>query len=260
LGRELASDIGTVCGKLLRATPSLEAAAVPLLDSAGIYFTPTFRHLDRGSDLPDGPEYNKSAMVFGATAAAALYRKEMIADISIDGEFFDEDFFLYREDADLSWRAQLLGWRCLYVPQAVGYHVRSVFPGNRRSVPADVNRHCVQNRFLMRIKNATWPLYLRHLVPVTYRDLGVLAYCLLSERSSLAAFPKVVQLWRRTVAKRRVLQQRRKASDAYMEQWFGVRPVILPVDLPRPANIGDAVPATARMPARAGGGGQYRSM
>ena len=151
-GTTLAADIGTVCGKLLRATPSLDIPKEARVDSAGIYFTPTFRHLDRGSNQPDSPAYSQPALVFGATAAAALYRKSMIADISVNGEFFDEDFFLYREDADVSWRAQLLGWRCLYLPEAVGYHVRSVFPERRHMLPPEINRHCVRNRFLMRIK------------------------------------------------------------------------------------------------------------
>ena len=44
----------------------------------------------------------------------------MIDDISIDGEFFDPDFFVYREDADVAWRAQLMGWRCMYTPYARG--------------------------------------------------------------------------------------------------------------------------------------------
>ena len=55
----------------------------------------------------------------GATAAAALYRREMIDDISIQGEFFDPDFFVYREDADVAWRARTAGWACLYVPASV---------------------------------------------------------------------------------------------------------------------------------------------
>lgn len=255
--RELPSDIGTVCGKLLRASSSFEPSAEPRVDSAGIYFTPTFRHFDRGSNLPDRPEYNNPAFVFGTTAAAALYRKTMIEDVSIDGEFFDEDFFIYREDADVAWRAQLLGWRCLYVPQAVGYHVRSVFPGERSSVPAEINLHCVQNRFLMRIKNAAWPVYLRHFVPVTVRDAGVLLYCLLAEQSSLAAFPGVIRLWRRTIAKRRAIQQRRKVPNSYIEQWFGFRPVTLPIELPRVA-ASDA--ASGRVPAQAAGRSHYRSL
>ena len=53
----------------------------------------------------------------------------MIDDISIQGEFFDADFFVYREDADVAWRAQLMGWKCLYAPYARGYHVRKALPG-----------------------------------------------------------------------------------------------------------------------------------
>ena len=60
---------------------------------------------------------------------------------------------MYREDADVAWRAQLMGWRCLYVPYARGYHVRKVLPGNRRALPPEINMHSVKNRFLMRIKN-----------------------------------------------------------------------------------------------------------
>ncbi len=244
-GRNLDPDIGTVCGKLLRASASLEAPAEARVDSAGIYFTPTFRHLDRGSNLPDSPEYNQPALVFGATAAAALYRNRMIEDVSVDGQFFDEDFFLYREDADVSWRAQLMGWRCLYLPEAVGYHVRRVFPGRRSTLPPEINRHCVQNRFLMRIKNATLSLYLRHFLPVTVRDAGVILYCLVAERSSLSAFSFVMRQWRRTLAKRRVIQQRRKATNAYIESWFGYRPVTLPIHIPRQTG-GHSAAAGAR--------------
>jgi len=56
--------------------------------------------------------------VFGACAGAAIYRRAMLERIGL----FDEGFFAYYEDADLSFRAQLAGWRCRYVPEAVVYH------------------------------------------------------------------------------------------------------------------------------------------
>src|ERR1700676_3110327 len=118
--------VGTVCGKLLAILASFDLPDKPLVDSTGIYFTPMMRHLDRGSQEVDNGHYLNYEYVFGATAAAALYRRSMIDDISIEGEFFDSDFFVYREDADVAWRAQLLGWRCLYTPRACGYHVRNV--------------------------------------------------------------------------------------------------------------------------------------
>ena len=125
--------IGTVCGKLLTIRASFDLPDKPLVDSTGIYFTPMLRHLDRGSQEVDNGHYLNHEFVFGATAAAALYRRQMIDDIAVDDEFFDPDFFVYREDADVAWRAQLLGWRCIYTPHARGYHVRNVLPGNRQS-------------------------------------------------------------------------------------------------------------------------------
>ncbi|MBI4458910.1 MAG: glycosyltransferase family 2 protein [Acidobacteria bacterium] len=220
--------VGTVCGKLFRAGPGLQIPPEKRLDSAGIYFTPTFRHFDRGMHLPDGEAYNQPGYVFGATAAAALYRRRMIEDVSIEKEFFDEDFFFYREDADVSWRSQLLGWKCLYIPDAVGYHVRRVFPECRRQLPLEINLHSVKNRFLMRVKNVTLPLYGRNFLAVTARDIAILFYCLLSERTSLPAFAAVLRNWGRALAKRRIIQQRRRVSNAYLQAWFRFRPVIFP--------------------------------
>ena len=94
-----------------------------------------------------------------------------MADISLNGEFFDADFFAYREDADLAWRAQLFGWKCLYTPLAVAYHVRQVLPEKRSALPALINMHSVKNRWLMRIKNTTAHLYARHFVAITVRDV-----------------------------------------------------------------------------------------
>jgi len=224
----LDNRIGTVCGKLLVMSPDFNIDAKPRVDSTGIYFTPYLRHLDRGSRQIDNGHYLKREYVFGATAAAALYRREMIDDISIDGEFFDSDFFVYREDADVAWRAQLMGWRCLYTPYARGYHVRAVLPGNRRALPKEINMHSVKNRFLMRIKNITGDLYRRYWLPITFRDLVVVGCCLLYEHYSLKAFWHVLRSWPRLLSKRRWIMARKRVSDDYMAAWFHYHPVSRP--------------------------------
>jgi GT2 family glycosyltransferase len=224
----LDNRIGTVCGKLLVMSPDFNIDAKPRVDSTGIYFTPYLRHLDRGSRQIDNGHYLKREYVFGATAAAALYRREMIDDISIDGEFFDSDFFVYREDADVAWRAQLMGWRCLYTPYARGYHVRAVLPGNRRALPKEINMHSVKNRFLMRIKNITGDLYRRYWLPITFRDLVVVGCCLLYEHYSLKAFWHILRSWPRLLAKRRWIMARKRVSDDYMAAWFHYHPVSQP--------------------------------
>jgi GT2 family glycosyltransferase len=222
------SKVGTVCGKLLTILATFDLPDKPLVDSTGIYFTPMLRHLDRGSQEVDNGHYLKHEYVFGATAAAALYRREMIDDISIGEEFFDPDFFVYREDADVAWRAQLLGWKCIYSPNARGYHVRKVLPGNRRALPPGINMHSVKNRFLMRIKNMTGDLYKRNWLSITTRDIVVISCCLLRERSSLKAFWYVTRNWKRVMGKRREIMSRKRVDDDYIASWFRYQPVSSP--------------------------------
>ncbi len=238
IGAQIDPRAGTVCGKLLTIGAGFDIPDEPIVDSAGIYFTPMLRHFDRGSQQFDNGHFLRYEYVFGATAAAACYRRKMIEDVSVGGEFFDPDFFAYREDADLAWRAQLLGWKCVFVPYARAYHVRALRPGMRRAVPAEINMHSVKNRFLMRLKNVTASLYLRHLLPITVRDLGIVTYCLLREQTSIKAFVFTIRNLRRMLEKRRWIQARRRVDDAYIEQWFRFSPVSLPLESqPHPAEV-----------------------
>ncbi len=220
--------VGTVCGKLMTMKATFDFPEEPLVDSTGIYFTPNLRHLDRGSLRLDDGSFRNYEYVFGATAAAALYRREMIEDIAIGGEFFDNDFFAYREDADVAWRAQLMDWKCLYAPYAKGYHVRKALPGNRRELTPEINMHSVKNRFLLRMKNITGDLYRRNFFSITARDAVVISCCLLWEHTSLRAFSFLFVNWRSVMQKRREIMRRRRVSDEYIASWFAFEPVSKP--------------------------------
>ncbi len=216
--------IGAVCGKLLRWRPGASPERSDVIDSTGIYFLRNLRHLDRGAEERDRGQYEREELVVGATGAAALYRRAMVEEVSVEGEFFDEDFFAYREDADAAWRAQLLGWGCLYTPRAVAWHVRRVTPERFHDLPEAINRHSIKNRFLMRAKNASPGLCLRLLVPVTWRDLQIVGYCALFRPRLLSGLGV---LWRRRKEirkKREWIQSRRKISEAEMARWFCNRP------------------------------------
>lgn len=113
-GLETHEQAGFAASKILHyATPDV-------IDRAGDGYTHAGVGLLRGRGSPS-KAYDKPQWVFGACAAAALYRKSMIEDIG----FFDEDFFLIYEDVDLSFRAQLNGYKCLYIPDATVYHKAS---------------------------------------------------------------------------------------------------------------------------------------
>jgi GT2 family glycosyltransferase len=205
---------GSACGKLLRADGSGR------LDSTGIFMLPTQRHLDRGADEVDCGQYDVCEYVFGASGAAALYRRRMLEDVKVLGEYFDEDFFAYREDADLAWRAQLYGWRCLYVPDAIAEHVRHVTPERRSRLAAAINRSGVRNRFLLRFKNQPLASAVRFAIPTLWRDLQVLGYVVVREQSSLPAIAEAARLLPRMMAKRRVIMRKRRIRSSALNAWF----------------------------------------
>jgi GT2 family glycosyltransferase len=97
--------------------------------------------------------FNKVEYVFGACAGAALFRRKMIDEIG----FLDEDFFLIHEDTDFNFRAQLYGWKVLYVPAAVVQHkVRSSI-GHMSDTEV---YYSLRNSALVRIKNVPLALFI----------------------------------------------------------------------------------------------------
>ncbi len=227
---EADGSAGSVCGKLMSIGPGFKPLAERRIDSAGIFFTPAMRHFDRGWHELDCAQYDTMEYVFGASAAAALYRREMIEDVAVDGNFFDPGFFCYREDADVAWRALLQGWRCLYQPAAESYHVRRVTPGSRRAVPAAINMHSVKNRFLMRIKNATFGVYRRYWLSMTARDLVVVGASIVWEPTSLPAFWRLAKCLPRALRWRKQIMSRRRVSDEALNRWFSFDAAAQPLD------------------------------
>lgn len=200
-------EVGSASGRILRAEGAA-LAATSRLDSTGIVFTASGRHFDRGSEEEAAGRYLVEEEIAGTTGAAGLYRREALESARVSAGYFDRDFFLYREDADLAWRLRNLGWKCLYVPDAVAYHRRRNLPTRRRAMTDLANYHSVKNRFLLRINNQTGAELLRTLAPTVARDLVVLAACLTIERPSLPAFAWLWRNRRRLWAKRKEIQAR----------------------------------------------------
>lgn len=88
------------------------------LDSTGDIYTVWGLPFPRGRGEPVSDKYDNMTDVFGASGGATVYRSKMLEQIGL----FDEDFFAYYEDVDISFRAQLAGWKVKYVPNAVAYH------------------------------------------------------------------------------------------------------------------------------------------
>jgi len=204
------TDAASASGKLLRMDGKT-------IDSTGIIMLREQRHLDRGADEPDSGLYHKAEEIFGPSGAAAMYRRKALEDTAIYGQYFDEDFFAYREDAELAWRCRLLGWVSIYVPSAVARHRRRVTPERRRELPKAINYHSVKNRFLLRLNNMTPSLYRRDFWPITKRDAAVIGYVLLREWSSIPALLYPFRHLPRLLRKRERIQSRKRVEP---DEWF----------------------------------------
>jgi GT2 family glycosyltransferase len=88
------------------------------IDSTGDQYTVWGLPYPRGRGESDIDKYDAKTEIFGASGAASLYRVSMLREVGL----LDEDFFAYYEDVDLSFRAQLAGWKVAYVPESVVYH------------------------------------------------------------------------------------------------------------------------------------------
>lgn len=101
------------------------------LDSTGITVNKEHRFIDRGHGDVDYGQFDQLGEVFGANGAVAIYRMSSLEDVVFkdengNKEYFDELMFMYKEDVDISYRLQLAGYKCIYTPEAVVYHDRSL--------------------------------------------------------------------------------------------------------------------------------------
>jgi GT2 family glycosyltransferase len=183
----------------------------PSIDSAGDGFATNLKGFKRGEGQ-SADQYSKEEYVFGACAGAALYRKKMLDEIG----FFDESFFLLHEDTDLNLRAQLAGWKVLYVPSAVVYHkVRSSI-GNMSDLAV---YYALRNSELVRLKNVPLALFLRCL-PAFLAGLIADFFFFAVKHGKLKLYFKakidVMKKLRIIIGKRRTIMRMRKVDSKYL--------------------------------------------
>ena len=220
------AEVGVAQGKLYRAEKDDFVAgrltAGGPLDSAGHRVKATGFVVDRGQGEADGPEYGEEREVFSACGAALFLRRAMLRELSGEGEFFDEAFFAYKEDIDLCWRARLLGWKVLYVPAAVAFHVRG-WAGtrlpDRDRVPVDARRHSWKNHYLLLVKNETAGDLLRTLPAILGWEVLRLGYATLKDRALFGAYADLARLLPRALRQRREVMRRRKGAGARIARW-----------------------------------------
>jgi GT2 family glycosyltransferase len=182
-----------------------------VIDSAGDGYS-TFGHaFKRGEGEPPdtffGCEY-----VFGACAGAAIYRREMINEIKL----FDEDFFLIFEDTDLNLRAQLSGWKCFYVADAIVYHKVG---GSMKKIGHRASYYVVRNDKIVKIKNLPLSIILKKLPSLLLGETIWFFYYIINGRFGyyLKANIDVLKHISSHLKKRREVMNLKRATDNYIQ-------------------------------------------
>ncbi len=184
-----------------------------ILDGAGDVLRRSGLPYRLGHGEPDRGQYDEVTFVFGACAGAAMYKRSMLDDVGL----FDEDFFANCEDGDLSFRAQLAGYRCLYVPGSVVYHMGSATFGKRSPTAVRLG---TRNSLCLLVKNLPTPLVPGYLPFVAAGQLSRLIVT--ASTSTLGAHLEgltgALRLLPLMLRKRRDIQKHRRVPIAYIRR------------------------------------------
>jgi len=178
------------------------------IHTAGDYFTVDGRPGNRGVWQRDVGQFDQEAFMFSACGGASIYRKALLDQVGL----LDDDFFFSLEDIDLAWRAQLVGWRCLYTPSAIVYHHLSATGGG-----VTASYHDGRNLIYVLVKNWPLPLWRKHGLKVMKAQLNLALDALRAWRGE-AARARLRGMWAGLTAlpmllrKRRVIQQMRTVA------------------------------------------------
>jgi N-acetylglucosaminyl-diphospho-decaprenol L-rhamnosyltransferase len=134
-----------ISGKLLGFDPAT-MAPTGTIDSTGIFRSWYGRWYDRGQGEPDRGQYQLNEPVPAVCGALFCCRAKALEQLP--GQIFDPDFFLYKEDIELSLRLRAAGWQVIYAPRLVAYHCRG-WKKQRREIPYHLRLTAAENELLL---------------------------------------------------------------------------------------------------------------
>jgi GT2 family glycosyltransferase len=206
-----------------------EGKRTTVLDSAGLRMYRSRRIVDRGAGEEDG-HYDRPEEVFGVSAALALYRLSALEDAAYRGQYFDDQFFAYKEDIDLAWRLRLLGWKAFYVPSGRAYHYRTaagadsmslrVLHGVRRDRSEFVKYLSYRNHLFLLAKNDHAINMIRYAARMGCYEFGKLVYACCFEPRTVRALPAFLRGLPAVLAKRRDVMRRARVKAGDIRTWL----------------------------------------
>jgi len=167
--------------------------------------------------------------VFGLSGAVLMLRRQALDSIGWPAaknniEYFDEDFFAYKEDIDLAWRLRLAGWENWLITNTRAYHHRTVSGGKDirflRKHRALANKMSYRNHLMTIYKNSFWKNLWRDFIPIKWYEFKKFIFLLIFERSTLAGLKEYWQKKKVMKQKRRFVIRHAKVTADDIYQWF----------------------------------------
>lgn len=167
--------------------------------------------------------------VFGLSATATLYRRQaldMVAGLPNANhlQYFDEDFFAYKEDIDLAWRLRLFAWENWLVTTTRAYHHRSVAKGKNiresRKRRSFANKLSYRNHLMLLYKNSFYKNLFKDFFAISFYEFKKFLYLLIFERSTLVGLREYLVAIPRLAKKRKYIMKHRKINADDIYKWF----------------------------------------
>lgn len=161
-------------------------------------------------------QYDEQKIVFGASGCASAYRREFFSKVG----YFDEDFFAYLEDIDLSFRAFHQGLNCLYVPDAVVYHLGSATTGSKYNKFTAF--YLAQNTINVIVKNYPLRIIAKSFLSIISHLLMLQVFCITKGLgiSFFKGFLSGIKMSKKMLFKRKEIMQKRTLSDLEIQKMF----------------------------------------
>lgn len=201
------SNIAAVCGKIYQYDFN-KSEKTSVFDTVGIHIMAD-REMMSARGANDFGQIEESREIFSVRDICALFRKTALEDTKVDGEYFDESFFLYWGGIDLCWRMRLFGWHIWYTPNIICHHVVDL-KNTTNLISSKDREHAYfdKNLRVMMIKNEfkiNMLLDFRLMIKKIFFIKGFLEF--------LMELPK-------TLKKRKYIMRHKRVKAAEMRRWF----------------------------------------
>lgn len=229
--KALGKNIGAVQPKLYRAFGENigdeyleETVKSDIFDTTGLIVSRSWRMSDRGAGDMDKGQYDNHADLFGPGGAMFLIPIETVQDVMIGNDFFDSDFFAYREDCDLAWRLQKRNWKTVFVPDAIAYHYRGMYGAekqtwfqrmrNRKAQNPFFAAYSTRNQLFVLLKNMTIGDLILGLPWILFHEGGRVLYAFFTESQTRSRLLQGIGLIPKMLKKRKTILKRQLKPEA----------------------------------------------